>query len=107
MLGLGAIDHSWERDGFADVLQAAHPGDETLDAHAEAGVRDRAVFAQIQVPLERFARQFVLFQALEQQVQIVDALAAADDFAVTFGRDEVDAQRDIGAIRGGLRSRKP
>ena len=44
-LGLRAIDHSRECGGFADMLQAAHPRDETLDAHAEAGVRDAAVFA--------------------------------------------------------------
>jgi hypothetical protein len=31
----------------------------------------------------------------------VDALAAADDFAVAFGRDEIDAQRDLRPIGAG------
>ena len=89
------IQHARERDGFANVLQPAHPRDEALDAHAESGVRNGAVLAQVEVPVERFARQIVFVQALQQQIQIVNALPAADDFAVAFGRDEIDAQREL------------
>ena len=35
------VQHARERDGFADMLQPAHPGHEPLHAHAEAGVRHR------------------------------------------------------------------
>ena len=48
----------------------------------------RAVLAQIDVPVEGFLGKVVLFDALQQQVGIVNALAAADDFAVAFGRDD-------------------
>ena len=61
-----------------------------------------AVPAQIEIPVERLTRQVVFFQALQQQIQIVDALAAADDFAVAFGRNEIHAQRQFRALRRGL-----
>ena len=44
----------------------------------------------------------MFFQALQQQIEIVDALAAADDFAIAFGRDHVHAQSELRAIRIGL-----
>ncbi len=97
-----AVQHARERDGLADMLQAAHPGDESLDAHAESGVRNGAIPAQIDIPVEVRCRQIVFLQALQQQVQIVDALAAADDFAVAFGRDEIDAQRHFRTVRSRL-----
>ena len=72
-----------------EPLKAAHPGDETLDAHPEAGVGDRSVAAKIQIPLELCGRQVMFFQALKQQVEFVDALAAADHFTKAFRGDEV------------------
>jgi hypothetical protein len=53
------------------------------------------------------ARQLVLFDALQQQFQIVNALAAADDFAVAFGRQHIHAQRHFGALGIGLPCRTP
>ena len=47
------------------------------------------------IPVEGFARQIVFFEALQQQIEIVNALAAADDFAVAFGRDHVHAQSQL------------
>ena len=52
-----------EGDGFADVVEAADPGDDTLDAHAEAAVGDAAVAAQVEVPLEGFLGQLVVIDA--------------------------------------------
>jgi len=49
---VNAVQRSGERYGFADVVEAADPGYGSLDAHAEAGVGDAAVFAQVEVPLE-------------------------------------------------------
>ena len=71
------------------MVEAADPGHDALDAHAEAGVRHAAEAAQVEIPLERFARQLVLLDALQQQVVVLEALAAADDFAVAFGRQDV------------------
>ena len=49
---INPVQRSGEGDGFADVVEAADPGYDSLDAHAEAGVGDAAVFAQVEVPLE-------------------------------------------------------
>ena len=40
----------------------------------------------------------MFFQALQQKIQIVDALAAADNFAIPFRGDEIDAQSDLRAV---------
>ena len=59
-----------------------HPSDEPFDAHAEAAVRERAVLADVEVPLEGLDRQPVLLDSLQQQIMVVDALPAADDLAI-------------------------
>jgi membrane associated rhomboid family serine protease len=64
-LRCGAGRRDGEGDGFAhDVVEAADPGDRALDAHAEAAVRDAAVAAQVQVPLEGFLGQLMLSMRL-------------------------------------------
>src|SRR5580698_2487610 len=80
------IQHSWERNRFAHVLEAADPGYGALDAHTEASVRDAAELAQIEIPLERFFGQIMLVNALQQQFVRGHALRAANDFAIAFGR---------------------
>ncbi len=75
-LGVNAVEGSGEGDGFADVVEAADPGYDSLDAHAEAGVGDAAVFAQVEVPLEGVEGQVVFFDAGLQEVVAVDALAS-------------------------------
>ena len=62
-LRVDAVEGPGEGDGFANVVEAAEPGHDSLDAHAEAGVGDAAVFAQVEVPLEGGERQVVLFDA--------------------------------------------
>ena len=47
-------------------IQATH----ALDAHAEPAMRHRAVAPQVEIPLERFLRQLVLLDALQQQIEI-------------------------------------
>jgi hypothetical protein len=51
-LGFQAVKHPRERDRFADVFDAAHPRRAALDAHSEAGVRNRAETPQIEIPFE-------------------------------------------------------
>jgi hypothetical protein len=41
------------------VLDPAHPGSAALDAHDEAGVRDAAEAAKVEIPFERFAWKIV------------------------------------------------
>ena len=45
------------------MVEAADPGDDAFDAHAEAGVGDGAVAAEVEVPLEGGEREVVLFDA--------------------------------------------
>ena len=90
-LRINSVEGSGEGDGFADVVEAADPGYDSLDAHAEAGVGDAAVFAEVEVPLEGVEREVVLDDAGFEEVVAVDALAAADDFAVALGGEDVDA----------------
>ena len=63
----------------------------------KAGVRNAAVAAQVEIPLKRFLGQVVLPDAPQENVVARLALAAADDFAVAFGRDHVEAERELGA----------
>src|ERR1700734_1218086 len=101
-LRINAIQCSGEGDGFADVVEAADPGYCAPDAHTEAGVGDAAVFAQVEVPLEGVEREVVLFDAGFEEVVAVDALGAADDFAVALGGEDVDAESLGGIVRVGL-----
>ena len=63
ILGVNAVEGSGEGDGFADVVQAADPGYCAFDPHAEAGVGDGAVAAEVEVPLEGSEGQLVPFDA--------------------------------------------
>jgi len=45
LLGVDAVEGSWEWDGFSDVLEAADPGYAALDAHAESAMGNAAVFS--------------------------------------------------------------
>src|ERR1700733_13382657 len=90
-LRIDSVEGSGEGDGFADVVEAAEPGYYSLDAHAEAGVGDAAVFAEVEIPLEGFKWEVVVFDALLEEVVAVYALAAAYDFAVALGGEDVYA----------------
>src|SRR5204862_28400 len=68
----------------------------------EAGMGNRAVPAQVDVPLVRLERQVVRPQALEEQPFVVDALPPADDLAVPLGRQNVDAQGNLRPLQVGL-----
>src|SRR5277367_1704062 len=98
---IDAIEHPWEGDDFANVLGSAYPGHGALQAQPKAGVRHAAVPPEVQIPLERFFGQVVSPQALNQGVIVRQALAAADDFSVAFGRNHVEAERKFRARRVG------
>src|SRR5215472_18406527 len=51
-LGIQPVQHSWERNGLAHVLEPADPRYGPFDPHAEAAVRDTPKLSQIQIPLE-------------------------------------------------------
>src|SRR6266849_6852605 len=93
------VQHARERNHFANVLCPANPGYGALQAQTEARMRDAAVAAKIEIPLKSVFGEIVLAQALDEQIVIVDALAAADDFAVAFGREHVKGQREIRPLR--------
>src|SRR5689334_18008659 len=84
------------------MFEAADPGYDALDAHAETGMRHAAEASQIQVPLERFFRKLVLFDAPDELVIVLETLTTADDFAVSLGRENVARHRDLRPLRMGL-----
>src|SRR5689334_2472652 len=83
------IQHSRIRNRLAHVFELADPRHDALDPHAKTAVRHGAVSAEIEIPLERLLRQIVLLDALQQEVEIREAFAAADDLAVAFRREDV------------------
>src|SRR5436190_8474680 len=96
-----SFEHARERDRLADVVQSADPRHAALDAHPEPRVRYGAEAAEVEVPVDRLARQLMLLDARFEPRQIVLALAAADDLAVPLGRENVDAEGEprVGRIR--------
>src|SRR4051812_3840807 len=80
-LGFQPVQHARERDRLAEVLDAADPGDAPFDAHADPAVRDRAVFAQVEIPVEGFLGELVGRDLLSQKLEVGGALAPTDDLA--------------------------
>ena len=79
---------SGERDHVADVLHAGDELDEPLKADAEAGVRDRAILAQVEVPPVVFEGEADRLDLFVEQVVPLLSLGSADDFA-DFGDEHV------------------
>src|SRR5215510_304863 len=73
-----AIQHPRVGNRFSHVLELADPAHDALDAHAETAVRHGPVAPQVDVPLERFPGQIVVLDPLQEQIEIVEPLAAAD-----------------------------
>jgi hypothetical protein len=48
------------------MVEAANPGDRAFDAHSKSGVRNPAVFSQIEIPLERRLGQAMLVDPLKE-----------------------------------------
>ena len=84
------------------MLQTANPGDCALDAHTEAGMRYRAEFPQIEVPLEDLTGKPVFFEALDEQIVTCSALTASNDLTITFGSQYIHAKSDFGPNRIGF-----
>src|SRR5581483_12103784 len=82
--GINPVQRPGERDRLTHVLEAANPRHAALNAHSEPGVRNAAVLAQVEIPLEGSERQVVGVDACFEQTVIVDALRAADDLAVAL-----------------------
>src|ERR1700722_8114885 len=96
------MQHARKWNCFADVLEATDPGDGSFDAHAEAGVGDASVLAQIEIPLEGFFGKIVLVDALDQEFVGRHALRSADNFSVAFRSKDVDAKSEFGTDGVGL-----
>ena len=73
------------------MRQLAHPRHGALEAHAEAGVGDAAVLADVQVPLVVGPGELVVLDLVQEVLQIAGALAAADDLAVALRGQQVSA----------------
>src|SRR5437773_11896399 len=86
------VNHAREGHHLAHVLGAAHPRDSTLQPQTEAGMRHATVAPQVEVPLKGFFRTVVFTEPLDEQLVIVDALSAADDFSTACGRQNVEGE---------------
>src|SRR5205823_5462551 len=81
-----AIQCPRERNRFTDVGDPANPRNRTFYTETEAGVHERPVLTQIQIPRIRLFRQSLGTNARQQLLVIVLALAAADDLAIALRR---------------------
>src|SRR5690348_2354128 len=77
----GRSGRSWVGDGVADVGQSADIDQQALEAEAEAGVRHRAVAAQVTVPVIGGRIEPELDHSPVEVVQSLLALRTADDLA--------------------------
>ncbi|MBF8297262.1 MAG: hypothetical protein HW389_3807, partial [Bacteroidetes bacterium] len=77
------------------MLKSADPAYCSFEAQSESGVRDGAVPAKIQVPLECLLREIVRFDALQQHVKVIFTLTAAYDLAVPFRGQHIDRQSNL------------
>jgi len=73
---IDAIEHAWEGDDLANVLGSTNPRDGAFEAQTKARMRDAAVAAQVEVPLERVLGEIVLSNAPEESFVVRLALAA-------------------------------
>src|ERR1035437_2647804 len=98
-LRVKAVQRARERNRLAHMVQAADPRYRTLNPHTETGMRYPAKFPQIEIPLERLLRQIVLVNPRQQLLVRSHALRAADDLAISLGREHVHAERDLRIVR--------
>src|SRR5437667_12481845 len=61
-------------------------------------MRNATVAPQVERALASLFGQVVLVEALEEQVVIVDALAASDDFAIGLGSNHVKGESELGTL---------
>ena len=80
------------------MFDAGHPGGAAFYAHAETGVRDAAVAAEVEVPFEGRLVESVILELLDQVIKVCGALAAADDLTVAFGDKQIYAKRTFRAV---------
>ena len=78
------------------MLSSANPRDRAFQAQSEAGVRNAAVTPEVQIPVERLFREVTFAQPFHEQIVVGNAFAAADDFAVAFGREHVKSESQFG-----------
>src|SRR6516165_3619873 len=81
------------------MVDPATPGGHSFNPHPESRMWHRPVPPQVEVPVERLQWEFVLNNALLELIVIVLALTAADDLAIAFGGEHVDAQREFRSSR--------
>ena len=99
-LRIDTVQGAGEGYGFAHVFESAYPGHSALDAHAEAGMRNGAVARRSRYHWKASSGRLCSSMRCLQQIVGGDALRAADDFAVAFRREHVDAEREFRIVAG-------
>src|SRR5260370_19019930 len=75
---------AWRAWKWNDVANVGHPGDElhgSLQAQPKAGMRDRSIAAQVEIPPVGIGIETLFLHAALQYIKPFLALAAADDLA--------------------------
>jgi hypothetical protein len=60
-------------------------------------MRNRAVFPQIEIPLERFHRETMCDDSFTQEIIVILALPAADDLTIPFWSDHINTKSHLRA----------
>ena len=76
------------------MVQAADPGQRALQTQPEAGVWDRAVAAQVAVPLQGLRLDAFLAYLAVENLEALFAHAAPDDFPVALRRQHIHVEHD-------------
>src|ERR1041385_6616910 len=97
--GIQLVEHPWEWNRFPHMLDSTYPRHGPFDPHAEARMRHGPILSKVHIPPERVFREFVLANAPQEFVMVVDSLAATDDFPVPLRRQHVHTKRQVRPLR--------
>src|SRR5687767_10965508 len=93
------MHHAREGNRLTQMRQPADPRHGSLQSEAKAGVYERAVLPEIEVPRVGLDRQSFLLNPMQQPVVVVLALRSADDLAVALGGEQIVAENRPRVLR--------
>src|SRR3972149_6608068 len=88
-----------EGDRVSDVFELADPHHSPLHTHSETGMGHRPITTKVNVPLVIVWFQIVFVDPLEQQFEVVDALATSRDLSISFRCQQICGESYFGILR--------
>src|SRR5690349_12277983 len=83
---LQPLHHPRKGNDLADVRQTADPRDRALEAEPEAGVHERSVAAEVQIPVVGVEREPLFLYAPNELLVVVLALRPTNNLAIPLRR---------------------